>query len=589
MTRDVVPLLLKDRPQQGQVPYLSPSPSKDYLEVDAWLERNRQRFEEMLTQAERALHRGALEEGLNAAQVAAHFAWTNHTAEFYSARLEEIVCAIGRTEVFPTDGVALGERALHARRVLHVATEVAQVGGHARLLENWVLQDCNRQHRLLLTQQNTAYPTARIRKAMSMGGSSDPIHVLPRQSGLLERARALREQADRWADMVVLHIHPYDLTPLLAFAQTPRYPVILLNHADHVFWVGASVSTMRCEIRASGRALSQQRRLERPDVLLPIPLSLPSALTPDKRRDTRLEARRLLGLCPDEVLLLSVASGYKYTPTHMYDFLSWHLNMVEKTGVRLWVIGPSPQGQWARAALETGGKVTALGVRTDLAPYFAAADIYLDSSPFASLTSLLEAVGTGLPAISLDLGVYPSPMRADDPALDPLGLSQGAQSYQLRLEQLIASATERDQLGEAMRVAVEQVHSGTGWQDKLETAYATAWEVQTFSEQAKRVGSAKVEEENKVAAQKIQRIGPQSTDRELASLQRLTRESTEACEAQHSGTLPLPTRILRFVKARRTLTPLPLKYLLSNDARFLFMRARDLWRRTQKPIKRGNR
>src|SRR5438067_2243266 len=56
----------------------------------------------------------------------------------------------------------------------------------------------------------------------------------------IERARALRELA-RGYDAVVLHIHHHDPVPILAFADGDRPPVVLFNHADHMFWLGSSI------------------------------------------------------------------------------------------------------------------------------------------------------------------------------------------------------------------------------------------------------------------------------------------------------------------------------------------------------------
>ena len=59
----------------------------------------------------------------------------------------------------------------------------------------------------------------------------------------------------------------------------------------------------------------------------------------------------------------------------------------------------------------------ALGTRHEIGSIYAAADIYLDSYPFSSLTSMLEAGQRGLPLLSLG---------SADPQLDVLGFDDPA-------------------------------------------------------------------------------------------------------------------------------------------------------------------
>ena len=118
--------------------------------------------------------------------------------------------------------------------------------------------------------------------------------------------------------------------------------------------------------------------------------------------------RSQLGIPADAVVLLSVGTGFKYTPIDGPGFLETLLPVVRRhENVVLLVVGPKPSGEWARAAEATGGRVRALGRQLDTAVLYEAADIYLDSFPFTSPTAMLEAGSYGLPLVAY------SPHRRD--------------------------------------------------------------------------------------------------------------------------------------------------------------------------------
>lgn len=74
----------------------------------------------------------------------------------------------------------------------------------------------------------------------------------------------------------------------------------------------------------------------------------------------------------------------------------------------LWVVGDGPHTQYARLARELGigSSVKFMGHRTDTAPWYQAADIYLCTSEYESFSlALVEAIATGLPVVTTRVGV----------------------------------------------------------------------------------------------------------------------------------------------------------------------------------------
>src|SRR5882724_553987 len=180
------------------------------------------------------------------------------------------------------------------RQLLHVATEIYAVGGHTRLLKNWIQNDPTSSHSVVLTRQPASFaaPAWFLDPIAKSGGR---LIVMPPDGPRVRKAKWLREIA-RGVDAVILHHHPDDVLPTVAFATTGLPPVAVLNHADHVFWLGSAVSDMVINIRPAGKLLSEARRMAGLNELLPIPLETrPSACT-------RSAARGRLQIDDDEVM-----------------------------------------------------------------------------------------------------------------------------------------------------------------------------------------------------------------------------------------------------------------------------------------------
>ena len=66
-----------------------------------------------------------------------------------------------------------------------------------------------------------------------------------------------------------------------------------------------------------------------------------------------------------------------------------------RTDALLLAAGPSPDADWMPAGERTGGRIRALGRLPEVTLLHEAADVYVDSFPFSSLTSLLKQAATG--------------------------------------------------------------------------------------------------------------------------------------------------------------------------------------------------
>ena len=138
-------------------------------------------------------------------------------------------------------------------------TEAYATGGHSQNVWRWIEEDKRRTHTLALTRQGSLPVPAVLEKVVVASGGS--IAQLDKDGGdLLSRASALARLAAT-RDEVVLHVHPFDVVPLIAFAASEeRPPVVLLNHADHVFWLGVTVADVVVHARSVAVSLAEDRR-----------------------------------------------------------------------------------------------------------------------------------------------------------------------------------------------------------------------------------------------------------------------------------------------------------------------------------------
>jgi hypothetical protein len=181
-----------------------------------------------------------------------------------------------------------------------------------------------------------------------------------------------------------------------------------------------------------------------------------------------------LGLSEDTVVLLSIATAYKYTASGGDHFAEILLPIVrENRNVELIVIGPTEQGAWASASRSAAGRMKVLGKRKDIELFYEAADIYLDSFPISSLTSFLEAGSYGNPIVSYAANSPDAAVIcADDPALDGLLVrTSTVDEYRSQISRLVRDEEFRTKLGEATRESILACHAQGGWNRYLEELY----------------------------------------------------------------------------------------------------------------------
>ncbi len=436
------------------------------------IQENFETFRSLVVQAKDHLQQGKYTEAVVYVQMAALYAFWRHSGIFASPELEQILCAIAQRTipVYPQKSQASSGT---PRKVLHVASAVQGIGGLGRMIWRWIQQDTDSSHSLVLTQQPSTSVPSILKDAVYHSGGK--IYSLNETTigGILSWAKRLRKIAAS-ADIVVLHIYPDDAIPIIAFANKEQSPpVLFLDHADHGFWLGASVSDIVINLRFSGMRLSQERRGIEPERVALLPIILP----PTQRTLSRTEAKRKLDIDENSVLLFSVARAPKYKTIDGVNFADAHVPFLEKyDNAVLVVIGPGDSEDWSAAVERTQGRIKIFAEREDTAVFYQAADIYVDSFPIISITSLLEAGSYGVPLVTR----YPYSdacgiLGSDAPGLDGnMMRASNLEEYIAILSRLVKDKELRLSLGEATRKRIAETHMGSNWQHSLEEVYTKA-------------------------------------------------------------------------------------------------------------------
>ncbi len=287
---------------------------------------------------------------------------------------------------------------------LHVMTEAYAVGGHTKIVEKWVEAALvGEKHSLILTRQNVQLPAS---LSQCIGQHGGDIYTLKSTMSPLEKAKELRSIASSY-EYIILHIHMDDIVPLLAFGTVKfKRPVIFVNHADHLFWLGASIADHIYELSEDGAYLTRSRRVKTPYTIIPIPIDH------KVQNFSRDEALKALGrtIPTHTKVILSIGSPYKYNAFKEFDFIQMALDLVKQDDNLLFlVIGPDKKHdkRWKKAFDDSGQRLDAIGIksREEVAFYSAIANLYIESFPFKSYTAFLEVASHGTPALTLNTGL----------------------------------------------------------------------------------------------------------------------------------------------------------------------------------------
>lgn len=441
------------------------------LTVDSRLKACDESFEWCVRRAKADLRTGNLEQAARWCEIAGRLAETFGHSFFSNNGIESVVGILGRSIGAPAEASSYQakDENSHPANWLHVLTEAYSTGGHTALCRRWIECDSSSDlHSALITNQEACEADPALQAVIKNRRGN--LTFLDAKATLLSRAIKLREYSRRF-DVVVLHIHMWDPIAPIAFGVSGGPIVLFVNHADHLYWIGASIADLVLNIRPSGEILCDANRGCNRLARLPLPLS---AQAPLKNPHAKTLAKLKLGFRNTEIVFLTVGSAYKFEPTKDISFFETAKKLLEAVpNARVIAVGPSPNDKrWRELHEATAGKATAVGRQLDLSIYFDAADIYLEGFPFGSLTALLEAGLMGLPVV-LAPACCPLPFRSDDFGLE-MTPPRDDFEYIFQAKAFANNAKLRISSGLALRSDLHDWHCGDGWNSKLHVIRNTA-------------------------------------------------------------------------------------------------------------------
>lgn len=287
--------------------------------------------------------------------------------------------------------------------VLHIMTQAYSTGGHTKLLEQIIENTSNYfiKQSILISNYKSEIPEHLFKLANTYGD-----FILLEDINFIQKAKELACIASKY-EYIILHIHQDDILCNLAFGNSYfKRPIIFMNHSDHMFWVGASISDMILDLSEEGSKFSYYNRGVNLSKVVNIPIQLKNSVI------SKIEARKYLDLDSHKKYVLSIASEYKYgtNPDDISLFTNMALYIVNKVpNCEFLVIGPSNKNySWAKAEQISNGRIKPLGIKERylLEYYIISADLYIESFPFSSYTAFLETALYPINMLSLKTPIF---------------------------------------------------------------------------------------------------------------------------------------------------------------------------------------
>lgn len=317
--------------------------------------------------------------------------WHNYSGTFVNKQIEKDLVEI--SEKIISEDL---EENFDEKHILHIMTEAYETGGHTRVVKHWI-EATNFKHTVLINKSNSGIPNF-LREIVELKNGKI---IINSENTLIDKAKFLVKEATKYK-FIVLHHHPDDILPLIAFGSKKfKRPIFMYNHADHVWGCGYSVCNKIIELCKQGVIHSNKYRAipENKIIFAGIPLYFDNYRTNIKNKY--------------EKSIVTMASSYKFQPVQNINYQDFVDKLLTKDNeLNFYVIGVEKDDKlWQKLLNKFPQRLHLLGIlaKEEAHKLIINCKLFLDSFPLGSSTSVIEAVNLGVPILS-----YSSPIQHMD-------------------------------------------------------------------------------------------------------------------------------------------------------------------------------
>ena len=314
----------------------------------------------------------------------ATFAWQHSPSILYDEFLENTLSKISSRLILKEHHSPISlQTKENLPIVLHIATRIFKSGGHSRIILNWINTDVKRDNRLVLTSQKDDLPNI-------FNSITSEISLLDPSLNTLERSRKLRKLVVyNNIKTIIIHQHPNDVVPTIALDKIKSaINILYYNHADHVFWIGTSISSSVINFRKNSINISRQFRKISSSKYLPFIL----------KEKIKFKAKDILktqmGFGRYKKILISTASTYKYLPFEGMDFFNFYENFLRShPEICLIVLGVNNTAYKNNFGRNNNlENLQLLGTQAFPEKYYHISDVFVESFPLGSFLALTDVL-----------------------------------------------------------------------------------------------------------------------------------------------------------------------------------------------------
>lgn len=270
---------------------------------------------------------------------------------------------------------------------LHVISEPLATGGHTRLLEK-IISKSGSSDILIINKINYN----KINLSLNVSGRHKIIYKKNTEFSIKEIVNIMSRYGK-----LFLYINPDDLKTSISVGIIKKcyhdIKVIFINHADHCFSFGLYKPDIVAEISIYGKILSnKKRKVNSRFIGLPISNNVVKEIPKIRQKN--------------EYLIVSAASGYKFSPTEDYSFQ----NMIDELltrydNIKIIILGPDihKYKYWENTIKKNKNRIKVIKKVSykEYKKIMNSIDLYIDSLPITGGTTLPEIRFKGIPVTGI--------------------------------------------------------------------------------------------------------------------------------------------------------------------------------------------